>query len=296
MIQSVDRALRILAVLQGDHRLTLGEIAQRLDLPPSTVHGILRTLLAHRVVVQEHDSGRYRLGPAVLTMGNVYLDTLELRSRVTPWAEDLARRTGLAVRTAVMLVDDVVVVHHEPRPDGSRQMPEVGIVIPAHASALGKAILAFDDELADDLLESPAARRSMTGETITDQKAQRAQLDEVRASGIAYEVEEAVLGECGVAATLSDRLGGPVGALGLVVASGEWPLGTVDDRLAAYGGPVGLARARRHPVATGGRGAERLRDGHPSQATTPRLTGRTPAASRAFTTFRVRAARALSGC
>ena len=152
--RSVDRALRILAVLQGDHRLTLGEIAQRLELPPSTVHGILRTLLAHRVVVQEHDSGRYRLGPAVLTMGNVYLDTLELRSRVTPWAEDLARRTGLAVRTAVMLVDDVVVVHHEPRPDGSRQMPEVGIVIPAHASALGKAILAFDDELAHDLLDS----------------------------------------------------------------------------------------------------------------------------------------------
>ena len=87
----------------------------------------------------------------MLTLGNVYLDTLELRSRVTPWAEDLARRTGLAVRTAVMLVDDVVVVHHEPRPDGSRQMPEVGIVIPAHACALGKAILAFDDELADEL-------------------------------------------------------------------------------------------------------------------------------------------------
>jgi len=283
MIQSVDRALRILAVLQGDHRLTLGEIAQRLELPPSTVHGILRTLLAHRVVVQEHDSGRYRLGPAVLTMGNVYLDTLELRSRVTPWAEDLARRTGLAVRTAVMLVDDVVVVHHEPRPDGSRQMPEVGIVIPAHASALGKAILAFDDELADELLDSPAARRSMTGETITDQKAQRAQLDEVRASGIAYEVEEAVLGECGVAATLSDRLGGPVGALGLVVASGEWPLAqsTIDSL---------------PPVATGGRGAERLRDGHPSQATTPRLTEPTPAASRAFTTFRVRPVHALSGC
>ena len=79
-------------------------------------------------------------------MGNVYLDTLELRSRVMPWAEDLARRSGLAVRTGVMLVDDVVVVHHEPRPDGSRQMPEVGIVIPAHACALGKAMLAFDDE------------------------------------------------------------------------------------------------------------------------------------------------------
>ena len=223
MIQSVDRALRILAVLQGDHRLSLGEIAQRLDLPASTVHGIVRTLLDHRMVVQEHDSGQYRLGPAVLTLGNVYLDTLELRSRAAGWAEDLARRTGFAVRTAVMLVDDVVVVHHEPRPDGSRQMPEVGIVIPAHASSLGKAIAAFDDEAAEALLEG-GPLDSMTGETVTDPAALRRQLEEARATGLAVEVEEAVLGECGVAAVLSDRLGGAVGALGLVVPREEWPL------------------------------------------------------------------------
>ena len=224
MIQSVDRALRILAVLQGDHRLSLGDIAQRLGLPPSTVHGIVRTLLAHRLVIQEHDSGHYRLGPAVLTMGNVYLDTLELRSRVMPWAEDLARRSGLAVRTAVMLVDDVVVVHHEPRPDGSRQMPEVGIVIPAHASALGKAILAFDDEQVGELLDDGAALRSMTGETTTDPVELRRQLEETRTSGIAQEIEEAVLGECGIAAVISDRLGGAVGAIGLVASNEEWPI------------------------------------------------------------------------
>jgi len=223
VIQSVDRALRILAVLQGDHRLSLGEIAQRLDLPPSTVHGIVRTLLAHRMVVQEHDSGQYRLGPAVLTLGNVYLDTLELRSRVTPWAEDLARRSALAVRTAVILAEDVVVVHHEPRPDGSRQMPEVGIVIPAHACALGKAILAFDDEAAEAVLEG-GPLSSMTGETITDVRAFGRQLDQVRETGIAEEIEEAVLGECGLAAVLSDRLGGAIGAIGLVATADDWPL------------------------------------------------------------------------
>ena len=223
MIQSVDRALRVLAVLQGDHRLSLGEMAQRLDLPPSTVHGIVKTLLAHRMVVQEHDSGQYRLGPATLTLGNVYLDTLDLRSRVAPWAEDLARRTGLAVRTAVMLVEDVVVVHHEPRPDGSRQMPEVGIVIPAHASALGKAILAFDDEVAEGVLATDVLR-SMTGETRTDPADLRRELAEVRASGLAEESEEAVLGECGVAAVLGDRLGGAVGAVGLVASTDDWPL------------------------------------------------------------------------
>jgi DNA-binding IclR family transcriptional regulator len=222
VIQSVDRALRILAVLKGDHRTGLGEIAQRLDLPPSTVHGIIRTLLAHRMVVQEPDSSLYRLGPAVLTLGNVYLDTLELRSRVIPWAEDLARRTGHAVRTGVLLLDDVVVVHHEPRPDGSRQMPEVGIVIPAHACALGKAILAFDDGLADDLLAG-GPLRGMTGETITDPARLRVELTRVRTVGVATEVEEGVLGECELAAPVGDRVGAPVGALGLVVPAGEWP-------------------------------------------------------------------------
>jgi DNA-binding IclR family transcriptional regulator len=222
MIQSVDRALRILTVLQGSRRMSLGDIASALALPPSTVHGIIRTLVAHGMVEQERDSLRYRLGPATLRLGNVYLDTLELRSRVAPWAEDLARRTGCAVRTGVLLLGDVVVVHHEPRPDRTRQMPEVGIVIPAHACALGKVLLAYDDEARGQVLSGP--RRSMTGDTITAKAALRDQLTEVRATGIATEVEEAVLGECGAAAPLVDAGGDLAGAIGLVVPGGEWPL------------------------------------------------------------------------
>src|SRR3954452_16907586 len=197
MIQSVDRALRILTVLQGGRRMSLGEIATALGLPPSTVHGIVRTLLAHGMVQQEKDSLRYRLGPATLRLGNVYLDTLELRARVSNWAEDLARRTGHAVRTGVLLLGDVVVVHHEPRHDGTRQMPEVRIVIPAHACALGKALLDTDPDAAAQVLAGP--RGSMTGETMTAKADVAAALEQVRASGIATEAEEAVLGECGLA-------------------------------------------------------------------------------------------------
>ncbi|HYY11287.1 MAG TPA: IclR family transcriptional regulator [Kineosporiaceae bacterium] len=231
MIQSVDRAVRILTVLQGARTMSLGEIAAALELPPSTVHGIVRTLLAHGMVTQESRSGRYRLGPATLRLGNVYLDTLELRTRVAPWADDLARRTGCAVRTGVLLQADVVVVHHEPRPDGTRQMPEVGIEIPAHACALGKAMLAF----APGPVAGPALRRSMTGETITDAARLRAELAAVRTGGIATEVEEAVLGECGVAAPLGATGDEVVGAVGLVVPATEWPLpaATVDALRAA---------------------------------------------------------------
>src|SRR5436309_1986180 len=133
----------------------------------ATVHGILRTLADHGMVEQEPGSARYMLGPAVLRLSSVYLDSLEFRSRALKWAEELARRTGASVRAGVLLLDDVIVVHHVPRPDGSRQMPEVGFVIPAHASALGKALLAFRPDDASRILHSPDLR-SMTGETITE--------------------------------------------------------------------------------------------------------------------------------
>ncbi len=224
MIQSVDRAIRVLGVLQGARRLSLSEIAARLELPPSTVHGIIKTLAAHGMVLQARDSSRYQLGPAVLKLGNVYLDTLELRSRVLVWSEELAKRTGYAVRTGVLLLDEVLIIHHEPRPDGTRQMPELGIVIPVHASALGKATLAYLPYQADELL-ARGALRSMTGETVTDPKVLRAQLDEAAVAGLATEQEEAVLGECGAAAPIFDSSGAPAGAIGVVVPTPEWPPG-----------------------------------------------------------------------
>jgi len=223
VIQSVDRAIRVLTALQGARRMTLSELSVRLELPPSTVHGLVRTLVRHGMVVQEHGSSRYQLGPAVLRLGNVYLDTLELRSKAIPWAEDVARRTGFSVRTGVLLLEDVVIIHHEPRPDGTRQMPEVGIVIPAHASALGKAMLAFMPE-EQERLRGVGQLRSMTGETVTSPAELAEQLTAVRATGTAVELDEAVLGECGLASPVFDSAGLVAGAIGVVVPAGAWPV------------------------------------------------------------------------
>jgi DNA-binding IclR family transcriptional regulator len=222
VIQSVNRAIRVLVALQGSRRMTLTELAASLDVPLSTAHGIVRTLVAHGMVVQERGSARYQLGPAVLRLGNVYLDTLELRARATPWAEGLAQRTGCAVRTGVPLADDVVIIHHEPRPDGRRQMPEVGIVIPMHASALGKAMLAFLAENAQRVLPA-ASLRSMTAETITDPAELERRLKDVATTGIAVEEEEAVIGECALASPIFDS-SGMLGAIGIVVPAADWPV------------------------------------------------------------------------
>jgi DNA-binding IclR family transcriptional regulator len=220
MIQSVDRAMRILGVLQSSRRLSLGEIAARLELAPSTVHGIIKTLQVHGLVLQDRATGHYRLGPGALKLGNVYLDTLELRTRAMTWAAELTRGTGHATRTGVLLPGEVLIVHHEPRPDGSRQMPEVGITIPVHACALGKALLAYSPE---DAAALPGELRGMTRDTITDPARLRAELDDLRGAGIAVEQEEAVIGECGLAAPVFDGDGSVAGAIGVVVPILDWP-------------------------------------------------------------------------
>ena len=129
------------------------------------------------------------------------------------------------MRTGVLLIDDVVIIHHEPRPDGSRQMPEVGIVIPVHASALGKAMLAFlpEDDEACAGLRRPAQHDRRDASPSPDDL--RAQLDDVRTSGLATEQDEAVIGESALASPVFDSSGEAVGAIGVVIPSGESPVG-----------------------------------------------------------------------
>src|SRR4029450_8907698 len=95
--------------------------------------------------------------------------------------------------------------------------------IPAHASDLGKAILAFDDDAASRMLAG-STLRSMTGETITSPIDLKEQLADIASTGLAKEQEEAVLGECAIAGPVFDVSGAPVGAIGLVVPSAGWPV------------------------------------------------------------------------
>jgi DNA-binding IclR family transcriptional regulator len=222
VIQAIDRAARVLTSLQGARHLGIAELAAALELPPSTVHGIVKSLQAHGLVAKEPHGNRYMLGPALLKLSNVYLDTLDVRARALRWTAELSRRSRLATRLGVELFDEVIIIHHDPRPDGTEQMPETGLSIPAHASALGKVLLAFDGELAVAVLEG-GERRALTGETITSPRQLEAQFAEIRERGLAEELDEAVLGEASVAAPIADRTGAVVAALSVVLPSSDWP-------------------------------------------------------------------------
>src|SRR2546429_8740139 len=123
MIQAVERAARILAVLgSGTPRLGVTEIAERTGLAKPTVHGLLRTLEKHDLVAQDADTGKYSLGPGVLQLGNAYLDGSELRARSLRWAEALAQRADEAVWVATMSGSRGIGLHPGVRPDNTVQI------------------------------------------------------------------------------------------------------------------------------------------------------------------------------
>ena len=214
MIQSVDRAARILKALAGGPgRLGVSELSARLGLAKGTVHGLLRTLQDHGLVEQHADSDKYQLGPELLKLSNRYLDLSELRARSLAWSELLAERAQEAVRVAVPHDAGVLVVHHVFRPDATLQILEVGSVLPLHATALGKAVLAYlDDALVASLLTDLPR---LTGHTHVQPSTLKREFASIRERGYAVEREEAVLGEVGVAAPIFDRHSEPVGAIGV---------------------------------------------------------------------------------
>jgi len=215
IIQSVDRAARILEALAGGpRRLGVSQLADQLGLTRPTVHGLLQTLQAHGFVEQDRDSDKYQLGAGLLHLGNSYLDHNELRARSLVHADRLAQRSRAAVRVGVLHGASVVVVHHVFSPDAVFQVLEVGAQLPAHASALGKAMLAYAPEAVIAELTAEALPR-LTQRTLTTASLRR-ELAQVRDSGVARERDEAVIGESSVAAAIHDSAGHAVGAIGVV--------------------------------------------------------------------------------
>jgi DNA-binding IclR family transcriptional regulator len=213
-IQSIERAAAILRLLSGrGRRLGVVDLAGELNLPKGTVHGLLRTLQTVGFVEQDAETGKYRLGAALLHMGSSYLDGNELRARALNWSDALAARTQEAVRIGTLHDSQVLVVHHVFRPDDTLQTLDVGALLPAHATALGKVLLAHHPYVGAEL-----GRRELTAfttATITEPAALDREFARVRDQGWAVENGELFPHQMSIAAPIKDRQGAVLGAIGV---------------------------------------------------------------------------------
>ena len=182
-IQSIERAAAILRLLSGrSRRLGVVDLSGELGLSKGTVHGLLRTLQKVGYVEQDPETAKYQLGAALLHMGSSYLDGNELRTRALNWSDALAARTGEAVRIGTLHDDQVLVVHHVFCPDGSLQALDVGSLLPAHATALGKVLLAHHPFALAEVIRQGLG--SFTDATICDPERLERELRADRAAGL----------------------------------------------------------------------------------------------------------------
>ena len=150
LIQSVSRALDILeafTVAQGELGVT--ELSRKLKLHKNNVFRLLATLETRGYVEQDRDSGNYRLGMRTFEVGSVFVNHLGFGKQARPVLEQVAEESGETAYLAVLDGPWVVSIDMVETTHAVRVVPHVGRRLPAHATALGKAQLAFhpQDEL-----------------------------------------------------------------------------------------------------------------------------------------------------
>lgn len=194
------RAFTILGAYgPADRRLTLAEITRRTGIPKPTVHRLAGELLALGVL--EGERGVYRLGMRMFEFGQLVPGQRDLREAALPFMEDLYEAAHETVHLAVL--DGIEVLYIE-KIAGHRRVAagsRIGGRLPAHCTAVGKALLAVSPPgVLEAVLAEGLARR--TAFTITVPSVLHRQLTQAARAGVAYEREESDLGVTCVASAV----------------------------------------------------------------------------------------------
>lgn len=215
MIQSVDRALSVLCQFNSEVRyLGITEMSQLLDLPKSTVHGLVKTLEARGFVTRNSENGKYQLGVKVYELGMTYSNAVELQSAAKNAANQLSSRYEEAVHLAIYVGGMVVYIMKTEFKGKLVAFPRVGTSIPAYATAAGKVLLAA---LPESEIEKYREEElfPFTSNTITSRESLLAELFRVRKQGFAVDNEETLKGIACVGAPVADCHGQIVAALSI---------------------------------------------------------------------------------
>ncbi|MGK2868546.1 MAG: IclR family transcriptional regulator [Mycobacterium sp.] len=227
----IDRVSLVLDAFDGPGRLTLAQIVRRTGLPRSSAHRMLERLVQLRWLRR---SGRdYELGMRLVELGSLAVHQDRLHKAAIPMLHELHAATGLVVHLAVLEGSDVVYMEKVGNRMTAAIPTRVGGRQPAHCSAVGKAMLAFNDQPDSQSLDTgPLTRR--TKYSISTPGQLRNELLKVQSHGIAFDREESLPGFGCVAAPIGD----PGEAVAAVSVCGPMNQLMFDQRLVA---PVRMA-------------------------------------------------------
>lgn len=213
---AVERALAMLeAVAHESDGLSNADISRKLNIPKSSASYILRTLETQGYLTRNAESGKYRVGLKVLSLGRGALTGIDVREVALPIMRHLMKQTSLTCHLAIL--DGPVAVYIEKvEPEGFIRMDTwVGRRMPVHATSVGKSLVAY---IPREKVEEIVGERGMekrTPKTITSLPRLLKELEKVREQGYAVDDEENNMGARCVGAPVFNQSGAVEAALGL---------------------------------------------------------------------------------
>ncbi|MFR9728928.1 IclR family transcriptional regulator [Saccharopolyspora sp. MS10] len=206
---AVRKALRVLEALADHGRVT--EIAAATGLPKSTVHRLLRVLVDAEFAHSD-DSG-YRTGDRMLALAGKVLHRSDPAARADPALRRLRDDTGCTVHFALRFGGELLYVHKVEPDKPYRMGSRIGMHLPWHTSAIGKAVLAaLPPEVVSELVGG-GELLARTERSLTSRAALDAQLGEVGATGFALDDGENEVGVRCTGACVRDHSGAVVGGV-----------------------------------------------------------------------------------
>ncbi|VEW10725.1 Transcriptional regulator kdgR [Brevibacterium casei] len=215
-VRSVDRVAALLELLSARKApMRLIEIAQDLDLPKSTAHGILQTLQAKGFIVRDQNQ-RYRLSLRLFSLAASALEIVDLPELARPAMEQASQETGLTCNLAVLDDHDVLYIEKVEARDGVvRLVTHVGTRIPAHQTALGHVLVGSMPADEQEEWLSRHVFEKATEKTCPDAESYRKVLQKQAKVGYAVDDQGLHAAVTGFAAPVRDRSGRVIAALSL---------------------------------------------------------------------------------
>ena len=215
-VQSIGRAFAILEeIARSRDGIGLAELSKRVGLHNSTTFHLVKTMVSLGYVRQLKDSKRYRVGRPLFALAASSLDDVEMVSLATPILEDLSRETGESGHFAVRMGDTVVIIARTSGSGAFQLTERVGVVRPAHSTALGKIILAALRPEQLDRFLARADLKAHTPQSIVEVGALRREIEAIRRAGIAFDDGEFDPEVRCVAVPVRDFTGQVTGAIGI---------------------------------------------------------------------------------
>ncbi len=215
-LSSVSNALRLLKSFTATEReWGVSDLARHSGLSKSTVHRLLSTMAEERILEQHPETGRYRLGLALIDLAAAVSTQYDLHEAVLAPMTELRNRSGETVQVAVLDGREVVYIERLDSPNTLRMFLEVGRRHHAHCTATGKVLLAFLNERDLDATLKDWKLKAVTLHTITDHRKLKAALREVRQQGYAENWHESEVGVVSIGAPILGRDGRIVAALSI---------------------------------------------------------------------------------